>query len=173
MAEDKKYKILIVPSSDDEEHFEECTDWTIALEIDKENEPNLCTNIHEFNTLEQLDAFVEGYQAGIGYLGEGQYFVSDNVVTDRCERNMNKYFKYELRIHYDGFQSTEIDVSSVPEAGIIEDAVRDIAKGWINDAGYSIGDNSYEFNTCHIVNVVDFKEITKEDYDAFLRVKRL
>lgn len=68
-----KFKVLIVPSSDEEGYFDESDTFTDAVKILSKGEYG-SASIHEFQTRQQMDAFIAGYQAGIGYLGDGVYF---------------------------------------------------------------------------------------------------
>jgi hypothetical protein len=67
----KKFRVMIVPSSEDENSFEEASNFTEALEISKSAEGGF---IYEFDTSAERDAFILGYKNGIGYLGDGVYF---------------------------------------------------------------------------------------------------
>jgi len=67
------YRILIVPSSDDEKLFEDCDSIEKAQKIAKKTGATI--QLFEFDSEEEKDAFVKGYEAGIGYLGKGLYFL--------------------------------------------------------------------------------------------------
>ena len=72
---DKEYKILIVPSSDTESLFENVGDFETAVKVSDREETGC---VHEFDTKIELDAFIEGYRAAIGYLGDGVFFTNVN-----------------------------------------------------------------------------------------------
>ena len=75
MSDKILYKILTIPSSDDERTFEECDDYKEAVKL---NEDEDCSGEeYIFPTKELRDAFIEGYLSGIGYLGEGVYFTTN------------------------------------------------------------------------------------------------
>jgi len=68
------YKIFIIPSSEEDRKFDECDNYKEALKIaTKEN----CGDEFEFNTQKERDAFIQGYLSGVGYLGEGVYFTTN------------------------------------------------------------------------------------------------
>jgi len=69
------YKIFIIPSSDEERFFDECDSYEEALRIaDKED---CCfSNEFIFNTPEEKDAFILGYNSGVGYMGEGLHYTT-------------------------------------------------------------------------------------------------
>ncbi len=69
---DKKIQVLIVPNSEDEKSYENCINLSQAIkchEIFKDD-----ASLHEFETEKEADAFIKGYRAGVGYLGNGTYF---------------------------------------------------------------------------------------------------
>ncbi len=69
-----KQKVFIIPSSDDERLFDNCNSYNQAIKI---NTDNCCSGSeHIFSTKEERDSFIQGYLAGIGYLGEGIFFTS-------------------------------------------------------------------------------------------------
>ena len=64
----KKYNIIIVPSSDYERVAEE------AGTFDKVNElEGIDKTMFAFDTHQELEAFIKGYQSAIGFLGSGFY----------------------------------------------------------------------------------------------------
>jgi len=69
-----QYKILIAPSSEDEDKFYDCVTYEDALKVmpDCEN-----VSVHSFETPDERDAFIEGYEAAIGNLGDG-YFITNS-----------------------------------------------------------------------------------------------
>lgn len=71
-AHKKKYYLLAIPSSDDEGKFDNITSYNAANIFAKDKE---IIQVHkEFDTKEQMDIWIDGYNAGIGYLGNGLYF---------------------------------------------------------------------------------------------------
>ena len=71
-----QYKVLIAPSSSDERKFEDCVNFDQAVEIMYSIESNAVT-VHHFNTSEERDCFISGYQSAIGNLGNG-YFITNS-----------------------------------------------------------------------------------------------
>mgnify|MGYP003153832378 CR=1 FL=1 len=71
------YKILIVPSSDDERSFEDVASYEEALNLKNK----LCNGSgkHEFvfDSKEEREIFIKGYEAGVGYLGDGLYYTNN------------------------------------------------------------------------------------------------
>lgn len=70
-----QYNILIAPSSEDEDRFENCTTYEDAVKIVPDCES---ASIHEFDTSDERDAFIEGYNAAIGNLGDGYFITNSN-----------------------------------------------------------------------------------------------
>ena len=66
------YKVLIVPSSDDEREYDQLSDFDQALKL--HNKSKHQTSVFTFNSVIERNAFIEGYEAGIGYLGGGTWF---------------------------------------------------------------------------------------------------
>lgn len=71
----KKYKVIIAPSSADEDYYENATTFEEALEVFNRDEVG--GSLYEFDTEQELKAFLEGYEAAIGYLGDG-FFMTNN-----------------------------------------------------------------------------------------------
>lgn len=67
-------KVLIVPSSDDEKSYENCQTIGEAIKIHEKRKDS--SSIHEFETEAESDAFLQGYKAGVGSLGNGTYFTN-------------------------------------------------------------------------------------------------
>lgn len=67
------FKLLLIPSSDDERAIENANSLTEAAQLAQN------TGAHyvelSFDTEQERDACIKGYQAGIGYLGSGLFFV--------------------------------------------------------------------------------------------------
>jgi hypothetical protein len=73
----KNYKVLVIPSSDDERIIEEL-DITFYDDIEAYALKNISSaKVHKFSTEREKEVFIEGYLAGVGYLGEGVYFTND------------------------------------------------------------------------------------------------
>lgn len=73
----KKYRIITIPSSDDEKDFENIIDFKGAEKHIKKNENLFCTGEHSFDTKEELEAFIKGYESAIGFLGGGLFFTNE------------------------------------------------------------------------------------------------
>ena len=78
-----KFEILIVPSSSEEGDFEECVTIEDAKKIYKKGKSTegLSENwesVREFSfdTVQERDAFIKGYDAAVGYAGDGVYFIN-------------------------------------------------------------------------------------------------
>jgi len=70
----KKFKVIIVPSSDDEHKFENATTFAQARKVMKDKE--ILASMYRFDTLKERDAFIAGYESAIGYLGNGLFYTS-------------------------------------------------------------------------------------------------
>lgn len=68
-----RFKVLIVPSSDEEGHYEDVSTFTEAVKVFEKGKYS-SAKIYEFGTRSQMHCFIEGYKAGVGYLGSGFYF---------------------------------------------------------------------------------------------------
>lgn len=70
------YRVFVVPSSDDEEAYESIShiDDAIDLHRVREDAGGDSGSLHEFATLDEAEAFIKGYELGIGYLGDGILF---------------------------------------------------------------------------------------------------
>lgn len=79
----KPYKMIVIPASDEDCEFEELAgeSWDEALKVldDQENNQLYSATLFEFKTLDEMRAFKKGYEAGIGYLGEGLLYVNINI----------------------------------------------------------------------------------------------
>lgn len=69
----EKYKVIIVPSSDEEHLFDEVVKFSDAVKVVSKTQ---CATIHEFNTKQERDSFVDGYKSAIGFLGNGLYYIN-------------------------------------------------------------------------------------------------
>lgn len=68
-----KHNVLLIPSLDDERKFENIEEYKKAYKFAKNNKG--ITYIHRsFNSSEEGNAYIEGYLAGIGFLGEGIFY---------------------------------------------------------------------------------------------------
>lgn len=71
-----RYEVLLIPSSDEDREFAECNNFDEAMEL-LEKSDNV-THVHaQFHTEAEKRAYVEGYLAGIGYMGDGVHFVKE------------------------------------------------------------------------------------------------
>ena len=73
----KKYKLITVPSSDDEKEFENAGSFDEAAEIIK-NKDTIAGEF-AFDTEKEREIFIEGYMHAIGYLGQGLHFVKNEL----------------------------------------------------------------------------------------------
>jgi hypothetical protein len=74
----KAYKIFIEPSSDEERLYWDCENFDECVEVFRKNNTDVEeTPYFEFTTKRERDAFIEGYEAAIGYLGGGFYATKD------------------------------------------------------------------------------------------------
>lgn len=60
-----KYKVIVAPSSEHDRIFEDCNTFEQA-----ESKVGEGVLMYTFNTPEEADAFMQGYEVAIGYLGE-------------------------------------------------------------------------------------------------------
>lgn len=67
------FKLLLIPSSDDERSVEDAKSLAEAIEVAKQSGAHYVEL--SFDTEQERDACIKGYQAGIGYLGGGLFFV--------------------------------------------------------------------------------------------------
>lgn len=71
----KEYKLFTAAGSDEEGDFEELKDFDAAVEFyEKDKEKYFSVAINTFNTEEERESFLLGFQAGIGWGGEGKWF---------------------------------------------------------------------------------------------------
>lgn len=68
----KNVKILIVPSELEEDYFEGCLSYSDAYAVAYERKIG---ETYEFDTKDELEAFIKGYNAGLGNNGNGLFFV--------------------------------------------------------------------------------------------------
>ena len=67
-------KVVIAPSSEDEGMFDNCATFQEAVKTMDDCES---ASLLQFKNASELDAFLEGYQSAIGYLGDG-YFITNS-----------------------------------------------------------------------------------------------
>jgi len=67
----KKHQVIIVPNSEHEDNFEDMN-WEESLAHHNETGEG---DLHTFNTEDELGCFLQGYHAGIGYLGTGHAII--------------------------------------------------------------------------------------------------
>jgi hypothetical protein len=69
----KKYKLVIVPSLEEEHLFEEAVKFSDVVKVVSKTQ---FATIHEFNTKQERDSFIDGYKSAIGFLGNGLYYIN-------------------------------------------------------------------------------------------------
>ena len=74
----KKFKLIIVPSSDDEKLFENVSEYDAALKI-IEGDEGIMSKELSFDSENEREIFLQGYYAGIGFLGEGLAWKKDET----------------------------------------------------------------------------------------------
>lgn len=67
MKHHKKYIVFIAPSSEDEYRYSECDTVEQAIDVRIEGDSS---DIYSFDTIQEVEAFVEGYKSALGCLGE-------------------------------------------------------------------------------------------------------
>ena len=72
----RTYKVLIIPSSDDEPKFEECGNFREAVQMMRKNKSIYSAEVLTFKSTRERAAFLRGYQAGCGYMGDGLYYTN-------------------------------------------------------------------------------------------------
>ena len=74
----KKFQVIICPDSSEERSsaIEKADSFRKAVRLLNSDSVGSMSR-HEFDTIEERDAFIEGYEAGIGYLGDGWYITND------------------------------------------------------------------------------------------------
>lgn len=65
-----KYKIIIAPSSDSEHLLDEVNSYTEAQALAKKED---WIKELEFDSFKERDAFINGYNEGVGFVGDGAY----------------------------------------------------------------------------------------------------
>lgn len=74
-----KYKLLLIPSSEDETFYENLETYEEALAL-SETRQHDTSNIYTFDSLEERNAFIEGVEAMVGYRGEGLLFTTEEKI---------------------------------------------------------------------------------------------
>ena len=72
----RKFKLIIAPSSNDEEAFENATSFNEARQVIDSKEIDSALEL-QFETERERDAFLQGYHAAIGYNGSGLFWKKD------------------------------------------------------------------------------------------------
>lgn len=72
------FKIIIVPSSEDEEAFENAVEFGEAHKVLEASADTSALEV-EFDTILEAEAFVQGYLAGIGFMGDGVFYCNYEV----------------------------------------------------------------------------------------------
>jgi len=77
--ENMPYKVAIVPGADDQHLFRDAGSFEEALKINERLQrqggtDNQSFEVFSFSTEEERTAFIEGYQAGVGWGGDGYHF---------------------------------------------------------------------------------------------------
>jgi hypothetical protein len=82
-----------------------------------------------------------------------------------------KYIFSKFKILNGGFEYSELSIHAIPKISSTEKFVRDYASNFYDDGEMYDGNrDKYEFNGGEvIVEVKDFKEISKEDYDVLVK----
>ena len=68
-----KFKLIVVPSSDDEPLFEETVKYDEAKKI-VDGEENVTAQEFIFNSEHEREIFLQGYMTAIGFLGSGTHY---------------------------------------------------------------------------------------------------
>jgi len=74
MATERIYKVFIVPASEDEREFEDCG-YEEAVELN--NTTDSSGQEFTFNSEREREIFIQGYKAGIGWMGDGMYLTTE------------------------------------------------------------------------------------------------
>ena len=80
MADEQPYKAIIAPSSKDSDLLDECENFDDAMKVYKREVDTTSICLFEYATIAELQAFVDGFNAGLGWLGEGP--VITNIEID-------------------------------------------------------------------------------------------
>lgn len=76
---EKRYRVFVAPSSDDQDFYSDCSSFKEALEIMNLLPYPGSAQIFYFDTMEEVNAFIEGYTSALGYLGDLPPIVGENV----------------------------------------------------------------------------------------------
>ena len=80
-----KYKVITIPSSEDSDKIEEMNLETYS-DAEKAMGELHSASIHEFETEAEAEAFVKGFDAGMGWLGDG--FFAANYKDETANVNV-------------------------------------------------------------------------------------
>jgi hypothetical protein len=76
-----KYKIAIIPAADEERLYDGVSTIAEAQEVSKkyaeEIEGPTSLDVFTFDTAKELNAFVQGYEAMVGWVGNGRFITED------------------------------------------------------------------------------------------------
>jgi hypothetical protein len=67
------FKVIIVPSSEDGEAFENAVEFEEAQRV-LESLNDTSAQELEFETEKEAEAYIQGYLAGIGFMGDGVFY---------------------------------------------------------------------------------------------------
>ena len=71
-VDNQKFKVLTIPSHDDEKKFEHVKSFIEGFKLAKENKAFY--RLMGFKSKREADIYIQGYLHGIGYLGEGLFY---------------------------------------------------------------------------------------------------
>ena len=80
----KPFRILVIPSSEDDSHeaLEKAETFRQVRNAVKKHGLSSASE-HSFDTEAERDAFIDGYEAGVGYLGDCFYVTEDAKTRER------------------------------------------------------------------------------------------
>lgn len=80
----KPFRILVIPSSEDEHHssLEDAETFRQVRNAVRKHGLSSASE-YSFDTEAERDAFIDGYEVGIGYLGDGFYVTEDAKPRER------------------------------------------------------------------------------------------
>jgi hypothetical protein len=77
-----KYKVAIIPGAFDEDEYDEITTVKEAVARSKilvAQDREVSLMIFSFDTEEEHKAFIQGYEAGVGYMGKGRHITEYTI----------------------------------------------------------------------------------------------
>jgi len=99
--EKTKYKLILIPSSDDENEYEGLTfDEAVALSETREDS----AQVFSFDTEKERTAFLQGVAAMEGYMGEGLAYTSEEFAKPLSEQLIDAF---KAKYPADGEDETE------------------------------------------------------------------